>query len=129
MDVAFQSRIQVAIEYDALTSKLRSEVWSGLLDSRSSTIEPSYLQNIREKVTYLAKSNLNGRQIRNVLNVAEGLAFDEFGKPRMMNYSHIQKAVSAALGFQKFFDKARSKARDENSVWAPYNSSSDDDNH
>jgi hypothetical protein len=129
MDVAFQSRIQVAIEYDALTSKLRSKVWSGLLDSRSSTIDPSSLENIRDKVLSLVNNDLNGRQIRNVLNVAEGLAFNEFGEPGMMNYSHVLKAVRAAKEFQKFFDKARSKARDESSVWAPYNGSSDDDNY
>jgi len=124
MDVAFQSRIQVAIEYDALAPKARSKVWRGLLDSRSSTIDQSSLQNIRQKVDTLANSNLNGRQIRNVLNIAEGLAFNEFEESGMMNYRHVEKAIKAALEFQRFFDKARSKSKDERSVWAPYVESS-----
>jgi hypothetical protein len=61
---------------------------------------------------------LNGRRIRNVLNIAEGYAFNEFGEPGMMKLSHVQTAVKAALEFQKFFDKAREKSRSDNSVWA-----------
>jgi hypothetical protein len=51
-----------------------------------------------------------------VLNIAEGYAFNEFGKPGMMKLSHFQNAVKAALEFQKFFDKAREKSRSDNSV-------------
>jgi AAA+ superfamily predicted ATPase len=127
MDVAFQSRIQVALEFEDLKPKGRSKIWKGLLESRRKTIDADAFELIEKKVDSLASANLNGRQIRNVLNIAEGYAFNEFGKPGMMKLSHIQNAVKAALEFQKFFDKAREKSRSNNSVWAPYNGESDSD--
>jgi hypothetical protein len=125
MDVAFQSRIQVALGFEDLKPKGRSKIWEGLLKGRQKTIDADAFEEIMEKVHSLASANLNGRQIRNALNIAEGYAFNELGKPGMMNFSHIQNAVKAAEGFQKFFDKAREKSRSQNSVWAPYDGGSD----
>jgi hypothetical protein len=127
MDVAFQSRIQVALEFTDLKPKGRSKIWRGLLESRRKTIDPDALEAILKRVDQLASANLNGRQIRNVLNIAEGYAFNEFGKPGMMQFEHVQNAVKAALEFQRFFDKAREKNRTDNSVWAPYNGGSESD--
>lgn len=127
MDVAFQSRIQVAIGFENLKSKGRSKIWRGLLENRRKTLEADNIERILEKVESLASSNLNGRQIRNALNLAEGYAFNEFGKPGMMNLAHIQNAVKAALDFQKFFEESREKSKSANSVWAPYNGDSDSD--
>jgi hypothetical protein len=127
MDAAFQSRIQVAIEYEELKPKARAKVWEGLLKKRESTIDAKSFENIMGKLELLANSKLNGRQIRNVLNVAEGLAFNEYSQTGQMQYPHIQKAVKAALDFQKFFDNARLKARNDQSIWIPGNSGSDFD--
>lgn len=127
MDIAFQSRIQVALEFEDLKPKSRSQIWKGLLESRRKTIDADAFELIEKKLDSLASHNLNGRQIRNVLNIAEGYSFNEFGQPGMMNLSHVQNAVKAALEFQKYFDKAREKSRNDNSVWAPYNGDSDSD--
>lgn len=127
MDVAFQSRIQVALGFDDLKPRGRSKIWEGLLKSRQKTIDADAFEEIMKKVHSLANANLNGRQIRNALNIAEGYAFNELGKPGMLNFSHIQNAVKAAEGFQKFFDKARENSRSQNSVWAPYEGASDSD--
>lgn len=122
MDVAFQSRIQVGIGFKELTSEVRQKIWAQLLDlnSREGTIEARALQNVMHNVSTLAKFELNGRQIRNVLNIAGGYAFNEFRVPGKMDYHHIIEAVKAAIEFQKFFEEARLNLKTEQSVWAPY---------
>lgn len=111
MDIAFQSRIQVAIECEELKPKARAMVWRGLLERRQKTIDAKSFENILENINVLADVKLNGREIRNVLNGAEGPAFNEYAHTGQMQYSHIQKAVKAAWDFHKFFDNARLKAR------------------
>jgi hypothetical protein len=39
MDVAFQSRIQVAVEFEDLKPKGRSKIWKGLLENCRKTID------------------------------------------------------------------------------------------
>jgi hypothetical protein len=135
MDVAFQSRIQVAVKFEDLKRTGRSHVWKELLESRRANMDADALDEIKQAVdadgadmkdtNALARHSLNGRQIRNVLNVAEGYAFNQFGKPGMMQLSHVRKATEAALEFQKLFDEARLQAKRTQSVWAPYQGGSD----
>lgn len=122
MDVAFQSRIPIGIGFKDLTFEIRKEIWAKLLDlnGREGTIEPRALQNVMQEVSTLAEYKLNGRQIRNVLNIAEGYAFNEFGVSGKMDYRHIMEAVNAAMEFQNFFEEARLNLKWEQSVWAPY---------
>lgn len=127
MDVAFQSRIQVAIGFDDLKPKGRRKIWIGLLEARREAFDADNLEHILGKVDSLANIKLNGRQIRNALNLAEGYSFNEYGKPGMTNYTHIQNAIKAALDFQRFFEKAREKSKSTSSVWSPYRGESDSD--
>jgi len=135
MDVAFQSRIQVAVEFEDLKRTGRSQVWKELLESRRASMDADALNEIKKAVDAdgadmkdtdaLARLSLNGRQIRNVLNVAEGYAFNQFGKPGKLQLSHVREATNAALEFQKRFDEARSQAKSAQSVWAPYQGGND----
>jgi hypothetical protein len=122
MDTAFQSRIQIGISFKHLTAEVRKRIWTELLDiSRSEDrIEQQALQDILLKMDHLAEFELNGRQIRNALNIADGYAFNEFRISGKMEYRHIQKAVDSALEFQRFFGGAKSTLKLEQSVWAPY---------
>ncbi|EHK41613.1 hypothetical protein TRIATDRAFT_17892, partial [Trichoderma atroviride IMI 206040] len=73
MDTAFQSRIQIGVGFRSMTPKIRADVWKQLLtlNGRDEILGPEAVKSIQ---TRLNKYELNGRQIRNVLNVAEGLA-------------------------------------------------------
>lgn len=122
MDSAFQSRIQIGIAFKSLTPDVRAEIWRKLLDVSSSNdrIKPQALDKVVLNMDYLAGFGLNGRQIRNCLNIADGYAYHEFGVEGMMEYRHIVEAVKAALEFQRLFDVSRSNLKQEHSVWAPY---------
>lgn len=125
MDTAFQSRIQIGIAFQSMTPAIRAQVWSQLLalNGRDKTIGPKALEDVRQR---LSKCELNGRQIRNVLNVAEGLAFNEYGEAGNLKYKHIQKAVEAAIEFQGLLESAKSTMKTEQTVWAPYRSGNND---
>jgi hypothetical protein len=120
MDPAFQSRIQVGIEYKTLNHKARQDVWTSLLEGKTE-IKDDALKEIRENLGSLAKHKLNGRQIRNALNIADGLAYNEFEMTGEMQYKHIVEAVRATLDFQKYFADEKIRSRlNAGSVWAPY---------
>ncbi|KAL7935703.1 P-loop containing nucleoside triphosphate hydrolase protein [Trichoderma chlorosporum] len=120
MDVAFQSRIQVGIGFQEMTPTVRAQICTQLLalNGRDQILGPEAVDNIRRK---LSKSNVNGRQIRNILNVADGLAFEEHNEEGRLEYKHIDEALQAALEFQKLLEDAKSRMKLEQTVWAPYN--------
>lgn len=77
IDPAFQSRIHVSIEYPDLTPESRRVVWASFL--KRSTVE----HNLGDKdLDELAKVHLNGRQIKNVLKLAQLLVMRSGGKLR-----------------------------------------------
>lgn len=125
MDTAFQSRIQIGIGFKSMTSDIRAKVWTQLLtlNGRDKTIGPEALKKVQ---TELSKYDLNGRQIRNVLNVAEGLAFQEDGETGKLRYAHIKQATKAAAEFQKMLEESKSMMKLEQTVWAPYKGGDDD---
>lgn len=125
MDTAFQSRIQIGIGFKSMTSDIRAKVWTRLLtlNGRDEMIGPEALRKVQ---TELSKYELNGRQIRNILNVAEGLAFQEDRQKARLKYSHIKEATKAAAEFQKMLEESKSTMKLEQSVWAPYKDGDDD---
>lgn len=124
MDTAFQSRIQIGISFQSMTPETRAEVWTQLLslNGRDKILGSEALENIQ---TTLRKYELNGRQIRNVLNVAEGLAFQEYGEEGKLKYRHIEEATKAAAEFQKMLEESKSMMKLEQTVWAPYKGGED----
>jgi AAA+ superfamily predicted ATPase len=121
MDVAFQSRIQIGIGFKDLTPAVRKEIWLSLLDlNKDGSTDLQALGEIKNKAETLAKCELNGRELRNVLNVADAYAYHQFKIPGRMSYDHVEKAVRAAVEFKKLLEAERLDLRTEQSVWAPY---------
>jgi len=84
-DEAFHSRISVALKYDDLDLKARHKIWVNLLEAAGVTgIET-------EK---MAECELNGRQIRSCIRLAESLAISE-GIDKVTN-EHIARCVALA---------------------------------
>jgi hypothetical protein len=125
MDTAFQSRILIGIAFPKMTHDIREQVWAQLLalNNRDKIIGPKAVEDVKQK---LSKYELNGRQIRNVLNVAEGLAFNEHGETGKLKYSHIKEAAEAAVEFHRLLDNVRSNMKTEHTVWAPYRGNDND---
>ncbi|UKZ46839.1 hypothetical protein TrVGV298_001050 [Trichoderma virens] len=103
MDTAFQSRIQIGISFSSMSSDTRAKVWTQLLtlNGRDKLIGLEGLKKVQDE---LSKYELNGRQIRNVLN----------------------EAVRAATEFQKLLEESKSMMKLEQTVWAPVTGGDDD---
>ena len=68
-DRAFHSRISVAIEYPALSISERKQVWNNLLGAAMIDIEKYNLD-----INSLAQHDVNGRQIKTSIRLAQALA-------------------------------------------------------
>jgi len=71
LDPAFESRITLSIRYDALDRDAREQIWKNQLNDHSKVAT--------QTIDYaeLTKSQLNGRQIKNVVRLALSLAMDQ----------------------------------------------------
>eukprot|EP01117_Protostelium_nocturnum_P011204 TRINITY_DN4066_c0_g1_i1.p1 TRINITY_DN4066_c0_g1~~TRINITY_DN4066_c0_g1_i1.p1 ORF type:complete len:183 (+),score=62.05 TRINITY_DN4066_c0_g1_i1:164-712(+) len=88
-DEAFHSRINVSIHYKDLDKSARVQIWKNFCEIAKIT-----------GVSYeaLAEHELNGRQIRNTVRLAQCLAKDE-AKPVSME--HFEQAISIPVLFHK----------------------------
>ncbi|KOS42470.1 hypothetical protein ACN38_g6641 [Penicillium nordicum] len=92
IDPAFESRIHLSLAYKGLDAESRRQVWTQFL-SRSSNIDAF----TDEQLDQVAESQLNGRQIKNVVKTARLLAWS---KGRELQYEDL-KAVLALRDLQK----------------------------
>ena len=74
LDPAFKTRITLALQYEALNEEAREKVWSNLLDAsgQNPLVESGTLD-----VKALARSKLNGREIKNCICLALALAAED----------------------------------------------------
>jgi hypothetical protein len=68
-DQAFQSRIHISLDYQELSINSRRTVWSNFLES-----SPQEHCITNKELDELARMNMNGRQIKNILKIARLLA-------------------------------------------------------
>ena len=82
-DVAVQSRIHIAIKYGQLTRQQTKDIFEGFLEPLIAKDRVKDIEDIREWIDEdVCKLGLDGRQIRNILTSALGLARAE-GKRRL----------------------------------------------
>lgn len=96
-DSAFHSRISVALKYNALGADGRTRVWEQLLQSAGLPIA-SGADAKGLRCDELAHYELNGRQIKNTIRLAQSLAASE-GVP--LDAGHIERTVEVAKQFQR----------------------------
>ena len=83
-DAAFQSRIHLTIDYPKLDFHSKMLIWQTFLRPQSDA--PRYGSNIREKdIKALAKTDMNGREIKNTIKTARLLASQK-GAPLAMEH-------------------------------------------
>ena len=107
LDPAFQSRVQCALRYDLLDAPSRRQVWLNLLGARGYAAESSASIN----VDALAAHRLNGRQIKNCLQLALALARRD-GAP--LQQSHLESTLELTTAFAEAvggsgYDEPRTK--------------------
>ncbi|KAF2186566.1 P-loop containing nucleoside triphosphate hydrolase protein [Zopfia rhizophila CBS 207.26] len=80
-DPAFQSRIHISLDYPELSIESRKTVWKNFLDS-----SPQENTITKQQLKELARMNMNGRQIKNILKIARLLATR---KEEKLSHEHI----------------------------------------
>jgi len=90
-DAAMYSRISVALRYPSLGEKSREKVWRQVLSLAG-------LQDAKLDVLSLAKSDLNGRQIRTIVKLASSLALQE-GVPTEQR--HFDQCIAISTNFRE----------------------------
>ena len=95
-DEAFVSRIHLSLRYEELSIKARLRVWKLFIEKVKST-EGLAVSNITERdYESLAKRDVNGRQIKNLVRAAQALAVNE-SVP--LNMSHVKRVIDVAESF------------------------------
>lgn len=88
-DSAFHSRISIALKYGKLTREAREKIWSNLLAAANVTgLDPAML----------AETEINGRQIKTTIRLAQGLA-NQQGVP--VGPEHIRATLAVSQQFQQ----------------------------
>ncbi|KAI9890333.1 MAG: hypothetical protein M1814_004243 [Vezdaea aestivalis] len=85
MDPAFQSRIHVSLEYPGLNEEAREKIWRNFLARGRGSAEFG-----NTNMAKLAKLDLNGRQIKNVIKTAQLLASR---KEMLLSYDHVKTVL------------------------------------
>jgi AAA+ superfamily predicted ATPase len=102
IDIAFQSRIHLAVKYDELTTDLRKEIWVHFIQTlrdKDKKVKVELLHRVDE----LAERPLNGRQIRNVLVIAQSMALSDTQHSRALTFEHLEDVIDQTLEFQDYF--------------------------
>lgn len=88
-DKAFHSRISIALKYSSLTKDARKSIWDNLLKAAGlSGLDTDDLSNV----------DINGRQIKNTIRLAQGLARQN-NVP--VSREHIMMTIEIAKQFQQ----------------------------
>ena len=87
-DPAFQSRIHLTIDYPKLDFHSKMLIWQTFIRPQSSNIE-------EKDIKALAKTDMNGREIRNTIKAARLLASQK-GAPLAME--HVATVLRVKLG-------------------------------
>lgn len=88
-DSAFHSRISIALKYGKLTQEARGQIWKNLLEAANITgLDP----------VKLAETDINGRQIKSTIRLAQGLAKQQ---GVAVNASHISATLAVSQQFQQ----------------------------
>lgn len=112
IDAAFQSRVSLGIKYGPLLIEQREQIWRNLLER----LGPSEIEGRQEIMSYIDEMKewkLNGRQIRNVLRMAQLIAFTEQGRRGTLRFRHIERMVAQTLNFEEYFEEGHKEARSQ----------------
>jgi hypothetical protein len=93
LDSAFQTRITLALKYEALDVDGRKQVWSNLLETSGFG---SKLDSFDVKA--LAVHTLNGREVKNSLRLAMALAADNDGD---LTQELLMEAATVVNGYKE----------------------------
>ncbi|KAG5950093.1 hypothetical protein E4U53_005493 [Claviceps sorghi] len=95
-DEAFQSRIHIALRYDGLDSKAKKAIFKLFIERVKAHGKLAVEPFTDENFTQLAKHDLNGREIKNMIGSAQDLALN---KAEALSMRHIQQVLDIHVKF------------------------------
>lgn len=98
IDEAFASRIHLSLRYGNLSAKARKSIWQTFL-KKVREAEGMQIEDIREKdLEDLSRHALNGRQIKNIVRMAQALAIH---KEVALSLEHIRQVLEVSQTFER----------------------------
>jgi len=110
-DKAFKSRIHLAIHFPALSCNTRFKLWNAFITKAS--VDSAELLRCDGSLDQLAREEVNGRQIKNIVRTAFALAISD---QTTIQLEHITTALEAMKAFEESFDVAQGKNSSENDL-------------
>ncbi|KAF5013872.1 hypothetical protein FDECE_153 [Fusarium decemcellulare] len=102
LDEGFKSRIQLALEYPKLDGDARRRVWENFINSLENDAEASAeidIADLRRNLRNLSVYELNGREIRNAINVARPLALST---GTLVDFKCLKKVIGVQGRFGQY---------------------------
>jgi SpoVK/Ycf46/Vps4 family AAA+-type ATPase len=103
-DEAFRSRIHLALHYPPLDEEGRAKIWDNFFKALHRAEAEMDFDDLGDNVKILARKELNGRQIRNVIKTARQLA--AFRKQRF-GMQHLECSIEVVKEFEKYLVDTR----------------------
>ncbi|KAK8135621.1 hypothetical protein PG984_003561 [Apiospora sp. TS-2023a] len=110
MDVAFQSRVSLAVRFNPLTAELRRQIWLNFI-TRLDPVETRAREELLARLDDVQQWDLNGRQIRNILRMAQSIALAREKRRGAMRFAHVEQIVNETLRFQDYFEEEYRESR------------------
>lgn len=108
-NAAFRSRIQLAIRYQPLDEYQRTQIWGSFI-RRLETFKDGDINtaDLKDHIPELAKTEMNGREIRNAITTARQFAKWKRQRPgfhnRQLDYEMMQEVVGIAGEFDRYLN-------------------------
>lgn len=96
IDDAFESRISYPVRFHELSRDNRHQIWTDFI--KAMNMLPAYKAKLMSEVDRWSEAEINGRQIRNVILMAENLALSDEKHPRLMP-QHIDELLNVTIEF------------------------------
>jgi AAA+ superfamily predicted ATPase len=96
IDDAFESRISYPIRFRELSRDDRHQIWTDFI--KAMNMLPAYKAKLMSEVDRWSEAEINGRQIRNIILLAENLASSDEKHPRLMPH-HVDELLNVTIEF------------------------------
>ncbi|MCJ1397826.1 hypothetical protein MMC11_001022 [Xylographa trunciseda] len=96
---AFESRISYPVQFPELSKDHRRQIWKDFIEDIN--MLTAYKRSLLECVDQWAAAEINGRQIRNIISMAENLVISDEQHPRLTP-EHVEKILNVTLEFSGY---------------------------
>ena len=108
IDEAFESRISYPLRFQELNRDDRHQIWSDFIEGM--TMLPAHKKTLMDEVDRWSEAEINGRQIRNVILMAENLAVSDEKHPRLTP-KHIDELLNVTIEFCEYNQNSLARAK------------------